>query len=78
MRVCVINALHLRIEVPLSMEKSLFEAKNRQVISVDSNALETSKHEEEKIEGQSSWLWFELTPFEVGCDELGGTRSNLR
>ena len=54
------------------MEEPLSEAKTRQAISVDSSARESSKHDEEKIEEQSSWLWFEFTPFEVGCDELGG------
>ena len=28
--------------------------------------------EAEELEAQARWLWFEWSPYEVGCDELGG------
>lgn len=33
----------------------------------------TFRHEEKVVEREeSNWLWYEYSPYEVGCDELGG------
>lgn len=29
------------------------------------------KEEEKVLQSKTRWLWFEFTPYEVGCDELG-------
>ena len=59
------------------MEEPLSKAKTRQADSVVSSTIESSRLEEEEIEQQSSWLWFEFTPYEIGCDELGGMFSGV-
>lgn len=33
------------------------------------------RKEAEELEAQARWLWFEWSPYEVGCDELGGRLS---
>lgn len=48
------------------------KTKEEQVLAVDSGRQDLLKEEEKEIEKLSSWLWFEFTPYEVGCDELGG------
>jgi hypothetical protein len=27
--------------------------------------------EEDELQKKTRWLWYEFTPYEVGCDELG-------
>ena len=29
------------------------------------------KQEEQELQSKTRWLWYEFTPYEVGCDELG-------
>ncbi|KAH8119590.1 acyl transferase/acyl hydrolase/lysophospholipase [Phellopilus nigrolimitatus] len=61
----------IRHEIPIVLEKPLAEVQGAQRLAVDSERRRLFKREEEQIEKLSSWLWFEFTPFEVGCDELG-------
>jgi len=58
-------------EIPTSLEKPLAEAKDKECVSVDSDRKDILHEEEREISQQIPWLWFEFTPFEVGCDELG-------
>lgn len=60
------------LEIPVSLEKPLMKTKEDQAMSVDADRQRLLKEEEKEIEQLSSWLWFEFTPYEVGCDELGG------
>ena len=47
-------------------------AKDEERASVAPDRKLAFKRKERVIEEQSPWLWFEFTPFEVGCDEIGG------
>lgn len=60
------------LEIPVSLEKPLMKTKEEQAMSVNADRQRLLKEEEKEIEQLSSWLWFEFTPYEVGCDELGG------
>lgn len=62
-------------DIPLEIEKPLADVKEKKSLIVDSDRKEVVKKEEKIMEDQSRWLWFEFTPFEVGCDELGGTKA---
>lgn len=35
-------------------------------------AADTRRDLENEQQDKGKWLWYEFTPFEVGCDELGG------
>ena len=59
-------------ELPTALEKPLAEAKKEENISINPVRRAEGKREEAKIAEQVPWLWFEFTPFEVGCDDLGG------
>ncbi|TDL24273.1 FabD/lysophospholipase-like protein [Rickenella mellea] len=58
-------------EVPVEIEKPLADAKTGEALSVDTERKDMFKKEAKDMEAQSRWLWFEFTPFEIGCDELG-------
>lgn len=60
------------IEIPASLEKPLADTQKKRHDAVDEDRKEILRHEEEEIQKLSSWLWFEFTPYEVGCDRLGG------
>jgi hypothetical protein len=38
---------------------------------VDESRYEMLHQEEKELENKTRWLWYEFTPYEVGCDELG-------
>ncbi len=58
-------------EIPLAPAKTLQEVREQRDYLIDSSRYEMLKKEEEELEGKTRWLWFEFTPYEVGCDELG-------
>lgn len=33
------------------------------------------KQEQERLEADARFLWYEFTPYEIGCDEIGGKSS---
>lgn len=66
------ESTNLSEEIPASLEKPLAQAKDKERVSVDADRKEVLHQEEREIAQQIPWLWFEFTPFEVGCDELGG------
>lgn len=58
-------------EIPLAPAKALQEVREQRDYLIDSSRYEILKKEEEELESKTRWLWFEFTPYEVGCDELG-------
>ncbi|TBU41999.1 FabD/lysophospholipase-like protein [Dichomitus squalens] len=48
--------------------KALEEARSRSVDSDRSNLLQ---REQESLARSIRWLWYEFTPYEIGCDEIG-------
>ena len=59
-------------EIPASLEKPLADTQKKQRDAVDEDRKEVLRKREEEMQELSSWLWFEFTPYEVGCDRLGG------
>jgi cytosolic phospholipase A2 len=39
---------------------------------VDASRDKAFQQQEKDVDSKAKWLWYEFTPFEVGCDELGG------
>lgn len=58
-------------EIPLAPAKALQKVREQRERLIDSSRYEMLKEEEKELESKSRWLWFEFTPYEVGCDELG-------
>ncbi|PVF94664.1 FabD/lysophospholipase-like protein [Serendipita vermifera] len=58
-------------EIPHETEKPLEEVKEQRDYLVDPSRYELLKKEEEELQRKTKWLWYEFTPYEVGCDELG-------
>jgi phospholipase A2 len=58
-------------EIPAAPAKPLQEAREQREYLIDSSRYEMLKEEEKELESKTRWLWFEFTPYEVGCDELG-------
>ena len=58
--------------IPTFLEEPLAKAKAEQEKTLDLQHKEKLKREEEEIEESGYWMWFEFTPYEVGCDEIGG------
>lgn len=48
------------------------EVEVKQATSVDSDRAQSLSSEHERLARSIRWLWYEFTPFEVGCDEIGG------
>ncbi|CUA66912.1 hypothetical protein RSOLAG22IIIB_00362 [Rhizoctonia solani] len=58
---------HLRQD----LETREVEAKKKERRSYGPTRRLKLKREAEELEAQARWLWFEWSPYEVGCDELG-------
>lgn len=58
-------------EIPPEQEKPLEEVRVQRDYLVDSSRYDVLRKEEEELEKKTRWLWYEFTPYEVGCDELG-------
>ncbi|KZT61963.1 FabD/lysophospholipase-like protein [Calocera cornea HHB12733] len=58
-------------DIPPAAQKPLKEVKQEREAAVDEEMQDRLGRVEDAIESLSSWLWFEWTPYEVGCDELG-------
>ncbi|KIJ39940.1 hypothetical protein M422DRAFT_75814 [Sphaerobolus stellatus SS14] len=63
----------LQHAIPPSKVESLQEAKRQKDIAVDDTKKQGMQAQQRHLEAvtQSRWLWYEFTPYEVGCDELG-------
>ncbi|KIM27647.1 hypothetical protein M408DRAFT_329861 [Serendipita vermifera MAFF 305830] len=58
-------------EIPHEAEKPLEQVREEREYLVDSTRYAMLQKEEEALQKQTRWLWYEFTPYEVGCDELG-------
>jgi len=58
-------------EIPPAPAKALQEVREQREYLIDPSRYEILKAEEKELESKTRWLWFEFTPYEVGCDELG-------
>lgn len=58
-------------EIPPAPAKALQEVREQREYLIDSSRYAILKEEEKVLESKTRWLWFEFTPYEVGCDELG-------
>ena len=58
-------------EIPRETEKPLEQVREEREYLVDSSRYALLQKEEESLQKQTRWLWYEFTPYEVGCDELG-------
>ncbi|EJU04124.1 FabD/lysophospholipase-like protein [Dacryopinax primogenitus] len=58
-------------DIPPAAQQPLKEVRQEKETAVDEETHTRLGETEQAIESLSSWLWFEWTPYEVGCDELG-------
>jgi hypothetical protein len=65
----IFTAIHH--EIAPAPEKALQEVREQRGYLIDPSRYEMLKEEEKELESKTRWLWFEFTPYEVGCDELG-------
>jgi hypothetical protein len=66
-----INTLTFCLEIPHETEKPLEELREHRDYLVDQSRYDLLQKEEEELQKKTRWLWYEFTPYEVGCDELG-------
>ena len=48
------------------------DVEKEQSSSVDVTRKRRLGEEHDRLAQSIRWLWYEFTPYEVGCDELGG------
>ncbi|KAI0764706.1 FabD/lysophospholipase-like protein [Fomes fomentarius] len=56
---------------PAEREQAMREVEVKQATSVDSDCAQSLGREHERLARSIRWLWYEFTPFEIGCDEIG-------
>ncbi|KAL5524090.1 hypothetical protein ACEPAG_8263 [Sanghuangporus baumii] len=61
----------VRHAIPPELDQSLEEAKSQQENTTNPLRKQMATREEDEIAERSNWMWFEFTPYEVGCDEIG-------
>ena len=44
----------------------------QKAVSVDKDRARSLGSEHDRLAQSIRWLWYEFTPYEVGCDEIGG------
>jgi phospholipase A2 len=64
------TAISRHLREPL--EKQEVETKRQESETYSPTRRLRLRKEAEQFEAQARWLWFEWSPYEVGCDELGG------
>ena len=47
----------------------------QKAVSVDKDRARSLGSEHDRLAQSIRWLWYEFTPYEVGCDEIGGKSS---
>ena len=47
----------------------------QKAVSVDKDRARSLGSEHDRLAQSIRWLWYEFTPYEVGCDEIGGESS---
>ncbi|KAF8580443.1 FabD/lysophospholipase-like protein [Ramaria rubella] len=66
------GSMPLPIFTALQRESETLKAtKEKEKASLDTSYKRDLRQQGAKLEHQARWLWYEFTPFEVGCDELG-------
>lgn len=61
------------IATPPATLQALRDIKSQREHSVDPNQRYVLGEAQSRLEDETKCLWYEFTPFEVGCDEIGGT-----
>ncbi|KAK4055013.1 hypothetical protein OIO90_003354 [Microbotryomycetes sp. JL221] len=61
----------IRHELPDTKQKEVEEQRRVMKEAKTEAAKEDAKQVKEKLVNQGSWMWFEISPYEVGCDEAG-------
>lgn len=59
---------------PFETFHALRSVREQRTVSLDSSRDTALSQEQLQMEHQVRHLWYEFTPFEVGCDEIGGGR----
>ena len=57
---------------PPDKAEAIREVENERAVSVDRSRMRSLDQEEARLAQSIRWLWYEFTPYEVGCDEIGG------
>ena len=57
---------------PPDKAEAIREVENERAVSVDRSRVRSLDQEEARLAQSIRWLWYEFTPYEVGCDEIGG------
>ncbi|KAG9126079.1 hypothetical protein FRC07_005004 [Ceratobasidium sp. 392] len=65
----ILTAVSRHLREPL--EKQEVETKKQESKTYGPTRRLRLRKEAEELEAQARWLWFEWSPYEVGCDELG-------
>ncbi|KAI0777421.1 FabD/lysophospholipase-like protein [Trametes elegans] len=56
---------------PPEKAEAIREVTDEKALSVDREREESLEDEQQRLERNIRWLWYEFTPYEVGCDEIG-------
>ena len=63
------------IVTPPENAAAVLEVEDEKAMSVDRERTEILEEERRRLAQDIRWLWYEFTPYEVGCDEIGGESS---
>ena len=58
-------------DIPPVLQKPLEKIEEEKKITLREDK-EILEKKEAQLQSEAQYLWFEFTPFETGCDELGG------
>ncbi|KAI0635382.1 FabD/lysophospholipase-like protein [Trametes polyzona] len=56
---------------PVEKAEEIKEVADKKALSVDEERAKSLDNEQARLEHSIRWLWYEFTPYEVGCDEIG-------
>ncbi|KAI0699790.1 FabD/lysophospholipase-like protein [Cerioporus squamosus] len=56
---------------PPEKAEAIVEVEDEKAVSVDQDRAQSLDNERARLAQSIRWLWYEFTPYEVGCDELG-------
>lgn len=61
-----------RLVTPLEKAEVIKEVADEKALSIRNQRSRSLDSEQARLEQDIRWLWYEFTPYEVGCDEIGG------
>ncbi len=61
-----------RLVTPLEKAEDIKEVADEKALSIRSQRPQSLDSAQTRLERDIRWLWYEFTPYEVGCDEIGG------